>query len=136
MRIPEEPDNPPRLDVTSLIDITFSILAFFILSTLFLAQNLGVTVNLPQADTASIQKMVRIVLSIDSTGKMFLNRQGIASADLETKLTGIIQQNRGQEVAVLLQADEKLTHGQVVAVMDRLRKIKGLKLAIATTPKN
>jgi len=136
MRIPEEPDNPPRLDVTSLIDITFSILAFFILSTLFLAQNLGVTVNLPQADTASIQKMVRIVLSIDSTGKMFLNRQGIASADLETKLTGIIQQNRGQEVAVLLQADEKLTHGQVVAVMDRLRKIKGLKLAIATAPKN
>ena len=136
MRIPEEPDNPPRLDVTSLIDITFSILAFFILSTLFLAQNLGVTVNLPQSDTASIQKMVRVVLSIDSTGKMFLNRQGIASADLETKLTGIIQQNRGQEVAVLLQADEKLTHGQVVAVMDRLRKIKGLKLAIATTPKN
>ena len=136
MRIPEEPDNPPRLDVTSLIDITFSILAFFILSTLFLAQNLGVTVNLPQSDTASIQKMVRIVLSIDSTGKMFLNRQAIASADLETKLTGIIQQNRGQEVAVLLQADEKLTHGQVVAVMDRLRKIKGLKLAIATTPKN
>ena len=136
MRIPEEPDNPPRLDVTSLIDITFSILAFFILSTLFLAQNLGVTVNLPQSDTASIQKMVRVVLSIDSTGKMFLNRQAIASADLETKLTGIIQQNRGQEVAVLLQADEKLTHGQVVAVMDRLRKIKGLKLAIATTPKN
>jgi len=136
MRIPEEPDNPPRLDVTSLIDITFSILAFFILSTLFLAQNLGVTVNLPQSDTASIQKMVRVVLSIDSTGKMFLNKQAIASADLETKLTGIIQQNRGQEVAVLLQADEKLTHGQVVAVMDRLRKIKGLKLAIATAPKN
>jgi biopolymer transport protein ExbD len=136
MRIPEEPDNPPRLDITSLIDITFSILAFFILSTLFLAQNLGVTVNLPQSDTASIQKMVRVVLSIDSTGKTFLNKQAIASADLETKLTGIIQQNRGQEVAVLLQADEKLTHGQVVAVMDRLRKIKGLKLAIATTPKN
>jgi len=136
MRIPEEPDNPPRLDVTSLIDITFSILAFFILSTLFLAQNLGVTVNLPQADTASIQKMVRIVLSIDNTGKMFLNRQAIAHADLETKLTGLIQQNPQQEVILLLQADEKLTHGQVVAVMDRLRKIKGLKLAIATTPKN
>jgi biopolymer transport protein ExbD len=136
MRIPEEPDNPPRLDITSLIDITFSILAFFILSTLFLAQNLGVTVNLPQADTASIQKMVRIVLSIDSTGKMFLNRQAIASGDLETKLTALLQQNRQQEVVLLLQADENLTHGQVVAVIDRLRKIKGLKLAIATTPKN
>jgi Biopolymer transport protein len=136
MRIPEEPDNPPRLDITSLIDITFSILAFFILSTLFLAQNLGVTVNLPQSDTASIQKMVRVVLSIDSTGKMFLNKQAIASGDLETKLTGLIQQNPRQEVVLLLQADEKLTHGQVVAVMDRLRKVKGLKLAIATAPKN
>ncbi len=136
MRIPEEPDNPPRLDITSLIDITFSILAFFILSTLFLAQNLGVSVNLPQADTASVQKAVKVVLSIDSAGKMFLNKQVIASADLETKLTEIIQKNRGQEVVLLLQADEKLTHGQVIAVMDRLRKIKGLKLAIATAPKN
>jgi biopolymer transport protein ExbD len=136
MRIPEEPDNPPRLDITSLIDITFSILAFFILSTLFLAQNLGVTVNLPQSDTASIQKMVRVVLSIDSTGKTFLNKQAIASGDLETKLTALLQQNRQQEVVLLLQADENLTHGQVVAVIDRLRKIKGLKLAIATAPKN
>jgi Biopolymer transport protein len=136
MRIPEEPDNPPRLDITSLIDITFSILAFFILSTLFLAQNLGVTVNLPQADTASVQKAVRVVLSIDSAGKMFLNKQAIASADLETKLTGMIQQNPQQEVVLLLQADEKLTHGQVVRIMDRLRQIKGLKLAIATAPKN
>jgi len=136
MRIPEEPDNPPRLDITSLIDITFSILAFFILSTLFLAQNLGVTVNLPQADTASVQKAVRVVLSIDSAGKMFLNKQAIASADLETKLTGMIQQNPRQEVVLLLQADEKLTHGQVVRIMDRLRQIKGLKLAIATAPKN
>jgi len=136
MRIPEEPDNPPRLDVTSLIDITFSILAFFILSTLFLAQNLGVSVNLPPADTASIQKSVRIVLSIDNNGKMFLNKQAIASADLENKLTALIQQNPDQELILLLQADAQLTHGKVVAVMDRLRKIKGLKLAIATAPRN
>jgi biopolymer transport protein ExbD len=32
---------------------------------------------------------------------------------------------------VIVNADEKVAHGQVVSVMDRLRRIKGAKLAIA-----
>lgn len=133
MRLIEEPDHPPRLDVTSLIDVTFSILAFFILSTLFLAQNLGVPVNLPKADTANLQKSVRVTLSIDEWGQLFFNKKSIDQSALETQITTIQQQYKGKEVVVLIQADRAVPHGKVITVMDRLRKIAGIKMAIATT---
>ncbi|MBW4638245.1 MAG: biopolymer transporter ExbD, partial [Gloeocapsa sp. UFS-A4-WI-NPMV-4B04] len=37
-----------------------------------------------------------------------------------------------QEVVVVLNADTQVNHGQVIAVMDQLRSVKGAKLAIAT----
>jgi biopolymer transport protein ExbD len=133
MRLIDEPDSPPRLDVTSLIDVTFSILAFFILSTLFLAQNLGVPVNLPKADTANLQKSVRVALTIDQNGQLFFNKERIDPAILEARIKSTQQKYKGKEVVVLIQADRAVAHGQVVTVLDRLRKIAGIKMAIATS---
>ena len=39
---------------------------------------------------------------------------------------------RNTEQVVVVNADEKVSHGRVVTIMDRLRQIKGVKLAIAT----
>ncbi|MBI4781623.1 MAG: biopolymer transporter ExbD, partial [Oscillatoriophycideae cyanobacterium NC_groundwater_1537_Pr4_S-0.65um_50_18] len=36
------------------------------------------------------------------------------------------------EVLVVINADTKVEHGQVVAVMDQLRTVQGVKLGIAT----
>lgn len=132
MRLIEEPDLPPRLDVTSLIDVTFSILAFFILSTLFLAQNLGVPVNLPRADTATLQKSVRVAVSINPQGELFFNQEQIPITQLEQRIVTSKKQAQGQELVVLIQADEATPHGRVVDVMDRLRQIQGIRMAIAT----
>jgi biopolymer transport protein ExbD len=38
----------------------------------------------------------------------------------------------GKEVVVILNADEQVNHGKVIAVMDRVRRARGAKLAIAT----
>ncbi|MFN3925880.1 MAG: ExbD/TolR family protein [Pseudanabaenaceae cyanobacterium] len=132
MRLIEEPDLPPRLDVTSLIDVTFSILAFFILSTLFLAQNLGVPVNLPRADTATLQKSVRVAVSINPQGELFFNQEQIPITQLEQRIITAKKQAQGQELVVLIQADEATPHGRVVDVMDRLRQIQGIRMALAT----
>jgi len=37
-----------------------------------------------------------------------------------------------QEALVVVNADKAVSHGQVVAVMDVLRRVPGAKLAIAT----
>jgi biopolymer transport protein ExbD len=42
---------------------------------------------------------------------------------------------QGSSKLVLIQADQAVSHGRVVAVMDQLRTVAGVQLAIATQPK-
>ena len=130
MRLPDEPDIPSQINVVPLIDVIFAILTFFIISTLSLTRSEGLPVNLPKAATAETQRKAQINVSITPEGKIALNRQQIDLNNLEGAVRNLIQPN--SESLVVVNADRKVDHGQVVEVMDRLRKIKGAKLAIAT----
>ncbi len=130
MRLPDEPDIPAQINIVPMIDVIFAILTFFIMSTLFLTRSEGLSVNLPKAATGQAQKSTPVTVSIDEEGEIALNRQPIDLGELETGVRSLIPSE--QETLVVLNADEGVNHGQVVAVMDQLRKVKGAKLAIAT----
>ncbi|HEY9301689.1 MAG TPA: biopolymer transporter ExbD, partial [Phormidium sp.] len=51
MRLPDEPDSIPQINIVPLIDVTFAILTFFIVSSLSLSKSEGLPVNLPKAST-------------------------------------------------------------------------------------
>ncbi|MBW4537655.1 MAG: biopolymer transporter ExbD [Myxacorys chilensis ATA2-1-KO14] len=133
MRAPEEQDSPLELNMTPMLDVVFSILTFFIMSTLFLTRSEGLPLNLPQATTAKSQQQTRIAVSIQPDGQVALNRKPIQLEQLETGVKTLVQAN--QQPVVVIHADEKVGHGQVVAVMDEVRKIDGVKMAIATKKK-
>jgi biopolymer transport protein ExbD len=130
MRLPDEPDIPPQINIVPMIDVIFAILTFFIVSTLSLTRSEGLPVNLPQAATSETQRQSQINVSITSEGQIALNRQPIELNNLE----GAVRQLMGPaaESLVVVNADERVPHGRVVAVMDRLRQVQGVKLAIAT----
>ncbi|MGQ9866192.1 MAG: ExbD/TolR family protein [Pseudanabaenaceae cyanobacterium] len=128
MRLPEEPEVPPNINVTSLIDVTFSILAYFLFSTLFLTQNLGLPVNLPKAQTGKPQPKLHYTVTVNAQGEIFLNQEAIA---LENLARQINRQRGTQEAVVLLQVDREAKHGRAIAVLDRLRQIDGVRPALA-----
>ncbi len=131
MRLPDEPELPLQINILPMIDVIFAILAFFIMSTLFLTRSEGLPVNLPKAATAKQQQVPsRITITVDEQGTVSLNRKPIAVDDLTAQVRTLIGSN--SEMLVIVNADEKVSHGQVVAVMDRVRQVQGAKLAIAT----
>jgi biopolymer transport protein ExbD len=130
MRLPDEPDIPPQINIVPMIDVIFAILTFFIVSTLSLTRSHGLPVNLPKAATAKSQPTTKIVVTINKQGQLSLNRQPIQPGQLEAQVRSLITSN--QQSVVIINADEQVSHGQVVSVMDRVRKIEGAKLAIAT----
>ncbi len=131
MKLPEEPDIPATINIVPMIDVIFAILAFFIMSSLFLTKIDGLPVNLPKASSAQQQQATEpIAVTIDELGTISLNRQPITLDLLETEIKKSVNVN--QERLVIVNADEKVRHGQVVAVMDKLREIPGVRLAIAT----
>jgi biopolymer transport protein ExbD len=134
MRIPNEPDNPPQINIVPMIDVIFAILTFFIMSTLFLTRSEGLPVNLPKAATANQQIIpTKITVTVDAQGQISLNRQPTTIDALENQVRTLIANN--SEALVVINADEKIGHGKVVEVMDKIRKIKGAKLAIAAQKK-
>jgi biopolymer transport protein ExbD len=131
MRLQDEPDIPAQINIVPMIDIIFAILTFFIMSTLFLTRSEGLPVNLPKASTANQQQVpTKITISIDEKGEVSLNRQLILVNSLAEQIRNIAGYN--SEPLVIINADEKVGHGKVVAVMDQVRQVKGAKLAIAT----
>ena len=130
MRLPDEPDIPPQINIVPMIDVVFAILTFFIMSSLFLTRSEGLSVNLPSASSGKSQPPASVTVTIDAEGELAVNRESIGLEGLE----GAVQKLRkpDQELLIVLNADKAVNHGQVVQVMDKLRRIEGAKLAIAT----
>ncbi len=129
-QLDDELDSPAQINIVPMIDVIFSILAFFIISTLYLTRSEGLPVNLPKAATAETQRTAQINVTVEPNGEIALNRQPIELNQLEEGVGQLIEPN--SEAIVVINADEKVTHGRVVSVMDSLRRVKGAKLAIAT----
>lgn len=131
MRPLDEPDNNFQINLVPMIDVIFSILAFFIISSLFLTRSQGLPVDLPAAQTAEPKQTVQINITIEPDGDLFLDRQPIELDGLKGAVTEKIAPD--SESVVIINADKQVTHGTVVEVMDLLRQVEGARLAIATT---
>lgn len=130
MRPLDEPEAPFQINIVPMIDVVFALLTFFIMSTLFLTRSEGLPVNLPSSTTAKIERPARVTVTIDKAGNLLINREPIQLQMLEDAVRKKQQPN--QSLTVVLNIDEAVTHGQVVAVMDKVRQIPNTKLAIAT----
>jgi biopolymer transport protein ExbD len=130
MNIPDDTDDIPQINIVPMIDVIFAILTFFIMSSLFLSRSEGLPVNLPSAETAQSQQQSRITVTVDEVGDIFLDRQPTTVEDLASEVTSLVKNQ--PEALVVINADESVEHGQVVAVMDQLRSVEGVRIGVST----
>ena len=125
----EDLNNKNKIDILPMIDIIFSILAFLIISSLYLTRVETVSVELPKASNSIKQNKKFINISIDKSGNLFINKKSIKFQDLKYNVVNLVDESKN---LVVLNADENISHGYVISVLDVLRSIDGLKLAIST----
>jgi len=126
----EEPEQPLQINIVPMIDVIFAILAFFIISTLYLTRAEGLPVSLPKAKTSESQTS-KIVVTINAEGELAINQQAIALGELEDSIQTLADRTE-QKALVVINADEQVNHGRVVEVMDLVRNLEGVKLAVRT----
>ncbi len=128
--IDNEGDQPLTINILPMIDVIFAILAFFIISTLFLTRAEGFSVDLPEAETSQPQQEAFITVTVEGNGNISINKKPVALDEL----TQTVKEQIGDssEALVTVQADENINYGQVIAVMDRLRMVEGASLGMAT----
>lgn len=131
MRLQDEQEIPAQVNIVPMIDVTFSLLTFFIMSSLFLTRSQGLPVNLPSAATTQQSRTPqKITVSVDEKGTVSLNRQPVAVDNLTEQVRTLV--NNNPDALVVINADRKVEHGLIVTIMDRVRKVPGTRLAIAT----
>jgi biopolymer transport protein ExbD/biopolymer transport protein TolR len=120
----------PRVDLTSMVDVVFLLLIFFMISTTFVEAP-GITVKLPESSSQQRkQESKEIKVYLSREGVISLGKEQIGQEELRRRLRAY--GDRAGGMTFLLLADEEAMHGKVVALMDMAKEAGFEKLAIAT----
>ena len=117
-----------ELDMTPMLDIVFIMLIFFIVTTSFVKES-GVTVNTPQAETASQQEKANIFIAITAAGEVWIDRRPVDARSVRAIVARLHADN--PEGSVIIQADAEAATHNLVEVMDqvRLAGVEGIAIA-------
>lgn len=118
------------INVTPLVDIVLVLLIVLMVTSSYLV-NKSISVELPKAATGETVTPT-LSISLDVAGKLYLDGVGIEADALRQRIRAAYRSD--PEVKAIISADGRVTHAQVVAVIDTLRQEKVTKFAINTSP--
>lgn len=123
----------PEFMIIPMIDIIFFLLVFFMMNSLQTVTQKALSVQLPKASSASAPAQLPVVFTLDAEGHITIDNNPMSIDQAEAMIKQRIQEN--PNVSVILQADKRAAHGQVVAIMDMLKQSGVKRLAIAAEQK-
>jgi biopolymer transport protein ExbD len=123
-----------NLNVTSLIDVLFLLLIFFMLTSTFKRAG-ELDLNLPESSTArpggvgAIAEGVDLVLT--EKGTLMLDGSPVTFETLPARLRTV--RERRPHAQIMIQAESNVPHGQVVRLLDAVRTAGFQGVGIGTT---
>jgi len=126
--------DEPEVNLTSLIDVVFLLLIFFMVSTSFVKQS-QLSIRLPQADNTNIVEEVPnfIDLMITEQGTYLVNGRELVNNKPET-IRNALQKISGGDTSlpITISADANARHQYVITAMDVAGKLGFVQINIAT----
>jgi biopolymer transport protein TolR len=120
-----------EINVTPLVDVMLVLLVIFMVTAPMMQQ--GVQVNLPKANTKAMTPQDEaVVVSVDKSGKVFINKDEIPASDLRNRLTAMFASREKKEV--FLKADAGVPYGEVVKAMADIKGAGIERLGMVTEP--
>ncbi|HEX5042600.1 MAG TPA: ExbD/TolR family protein [Candidatus Polarisedimenticolaceae bacterium] len=124
--------RPPlaEINVTPLVDVMLVLLIISMVAAPMLQE--GIPLELPKSDSASPIEDTDVVVSVDRDGRIRINEQPVHPDLLGDRMQALAR-SRPDET-VFLRGDRLLPYGEVLLVMDRIRKAGITKVALVTVP--
>ena len=134
MQLRSASPEDPEISLTSLIDVVFLLLIFFMVSTTFERQAV-LKVDLPEAENVTVpqDQPNSFELVIDQNGQYYLNDRQLVDGKPAT-LRAAFNEAAGEDrnIPVILRADAETPHHFVVTAMDVTAQLGFSRLSIAT----
>ena len=107
-----------EINVTPLVDVVLVLLLVFMVTAPMMSR--GIDVSLPVANQPQIPQEDRVTVSIRADGRVFIADQPVNVALLEDRLRGLTVGR--PDTVVYLRADEGLRYGDVIRVVDVIKR--------------
>ena len=118
------------INVTPLVDVMLVLLIIFMVTAPLLTA--GVPVKLPDSRAKPLdQDQKPTELSVDSQGKLFINKDEVSDEDLPARLESTCG-GKDEPPQMFLRADRSLDYGRVMKVMGELNRAGCNKIALVT----
>ena len=111
------------INITPMVDVMLVLLIIFMATATYIA-NRSLDVKLPEAETAQSAKEDARYLSfvLDRESKLFLEGKEIVFADIKEKVEAMKAQKSTAPLSAIIAADKQTPHGDVVKLIDMIRK--------------
>ena len=119
----------PRLMIILMIDIIFFLLVFFMMSTMFMVEQKVLPVTLPSASTAEMDMHRTVPVTVMADGSLRFNEDSVNLNELAIRVEAELRRDRDSRF--VLRADRRAAYGQVVDVLNQLRRLGVQRLTVA-----
>lgn len=117
----------PEFNMSSMTDVVFLLLIFFMIASTLAKQLNTIEVKLPQGE-GKTENRNTVAVTITDSGRFYLNENMVTKNQLETRLIKALE--GGQAPSLVLRAEEKVAIQEVVFVMNVANK-NGIKVVLA-----
>jgi len=119
------------INVTPLVDITLVLLIIFMVTATYIASG-AIKIDLPKAASGGEQTKSTLALSLTKDGALYLNGEKTSDAAV-TKFIGEALP-RTPDLQAIIAADKVVSHGDVVRVIDLVKRAGVRRFAINVDP--
>ena len=122
----------PALALTSMLDVIFLLLCFFVTVSVFSQWESEISIKLPNAKTAETPERLpgEIIVNLSKDGTVRVNGTSLTLDDLQSRLAKISKFYPGQPV--IIRADRDTKYESLVAVIDSCRAADVWNFSLAT----
>lgn len=123
-----------ELNVTPLMDLAFSLLIIFMISTPLLEQTIPVNLPKQDANSASVRPDIDFqLITIKADGQIYWGKQPVDLVELNSLLASLSKTQ--DPPAISLRADRNLIYQKVIDVIDAIKHNNLTKLHLDTEVK-
>ena len=118
-----------EINVTPFVDVMLVLLIIFMVTAPLLTA--GIKINLPESSSVlKNEKKDPVTVSINSKGKIFIQKKKFSRQQLIQKLTLFKKNN--QNLKIYIKGDKNLNYGKVMELMNLINRSGFKKVALVT----
>ena len=122
----------PALALTSMLDVIFLLLCFFVTASVFSQWESEISISLPSASSAETPGRLpgEVILNVAKDGSVTVNAKKLTLDDLGSRLRKVAEFYPGQPAVI--RADRETSYDSLVKVIDTCRNAGVWNFSLAT----